>query len=48
MKEREKLIQDAKDAIDEVFSDRSVSQAETEEDLNELIGYIQTMIDTFG
>ena len=36
----------AEEAITAVFSDQSVSQTETNQRLNDLIGFIQTMQDT--
>ena len=41
----ENLYEDALDAITELFSDVSASQRETKENLNSLIGEIETMID---
>ena len=46
MGERDDLIEQAENAISEVFSDRSVSQAETADDLRTLQGFIDTMLDT--
>lgn len=44
----EDLIQEAEDAISRLFGDKSVSQAETKESLYDLIGFIETMIETLG
>jgi len=46
MDTRNSLIQKAEDAISEVFSDRSVSQIETAQDLRDLQDFIDTMLDT--
>lgn len=46
MKARDNLIQEAEDAITEVFSDKSVSQIETAQDLKDLQGFIDTMLNT--
>ncbi len=46
MKERDELLENAQDAISAVFSDRSVSQAETAQDLRDLQGFIDIMLDT--
>lgn len=40
------LDETAEEAITAVFSDQSVSQIETNERLNELIGFIRTLQDT--
>jgi hypothetical protein len=44
--ENKSLDELAEEAITAVFSDRSVSQIETNDRLNELIGFIRTMQDT--
>lgn len=41
-----KLVQQAKDAINKVFSDTSVPRSQTEESLNELIDEIDGMVAT--
>ena len=46
--ERERLIEKAEESITELFSDRSVSQKETSEDLEELQGFIDTMLDALN
>ena len=43
---REDLIEKAQEAINEVFGDRSVSQEETAQDLRELQGHIDVLLDT--
>ena len=43
---REELIEEAEEAITKVFSDQSVSQQQTAEDLHELKSFIDTMLDT--
>ena len=45
---REDLIEQAENAISEVFDDISVGQTETVEDLRDLQGIIDTMLDTLG
>lgn len=45
MSAREDLIQEAENAISAVFSDRSVGQMETYQDLKELQGFIDVMLD---
>lgn len=39
-------IEKAKNAIDAIFSDQSVSRTTTKESLEELIEHIQSMLDT--
>ncbi len=46
MSERDDLIQKAEDAITAVFSDRSVSQTQTEQDLEDLQDFVSEMLDT--
>ena len=46
--EREQLIEKAEEVINEVFGDTSVLQSQIKEDLDGLIGYINTMIDTLN
>lgn len=45
-KANDQLYEEAKEAIDRLFSDTSVSRAEARENLRSLIGEIQTMLDT--
>ena len=40
------LIERAEEAITKVFNDTSVSQSETKESLEGLVGYIQDLINT--
>ena len=40
------LIEGAEEAITEIFNDRSVSPAETKERLEDLVGFIEVMLDT--
>lgn len=42
----DELYGKAKDAIDELFSDKSVSQSEAKRNLQNLIGEIEILIDT--
>ena len=42
----ENLYEKAKKAIDELFSDESVTQEETKENLESLMNEIQTLIET--
>lgn len=42
----ERLISKAEDAISDLFGDRSVAASETRTNLQELIGFISTMLDT--
>lgn len=42
----ETLYEKAHEAIEELFSDKSVTQEEAKENLNSLIDEIQTMIET--
>jgi len=44
----EMLIEQAKEAIDNLFSDTSVSKEQTKEDLEELIEEIQCKIESLG
>lgn len=46
MDEQEKLIEAAEDAITNVFNNKSVGQQQTTDDLIDLRGFIDTMIDT--
>ena len=48
MIDREHLIEKAENAIEAVFNDRSVSQKETAEDLEDLQVYIDIMLSTLG
>lgn len=41
-----KLVEDAKEAIKNVFNDRSVDQDTTRESLEELKGEIEILVDT--
>ena len=45
---REELIEEAQEAICRVFSDTSVSQEETYQDLKELQGHIDVLLDTLN
>jgi hypothetical protein len=45
-KNHEALLEAAKTAADELFSDRSVSRAETRSSLEDLLGHIEVMRDT--
>jgi len=42
----ENLYEKAKEAIDKLFSDKSLTQEETKENLESLMNEIQTMIET--
>ncbi len=44
---RAEQIERIEEAITELFSDMSVSKAETAEDLDGIVDFIDTMLDTF-
>ena len=46
MQHHEDLVEEAKRAINAVFSDDSVSQSETRSSLQDLIGEIEIMLDS--
>lgn len=48
MTEHERHIETAEEAISRLFGDKSASQATTRETLEELIGFIQVMIETLS
>lgn len=48
MSERDNLIEDAQEALTNVFNDMSVDQSQTADDLNGLKSFIDDMLNTLN